>query len=128
MVLLGSLYNFHILFLNNLASFSTNVFSVVEIKCTIFVNLSTTTKIELYPCTNSNLVMKSAEIYTQGFSRIEFDISFSASCSVQFLLYWQMSYPSIYYFTSFVTSSYQKFLVINSTVFYYSLCSPIGIS
>ena len=128
MVLSGNLYNFHILFLNNLASFSTNVFSVVGIKCTIFVNLSTTTKIELYPCTNSNLVMKSAEIYTQGFSRIEFDISFSASCSVQFLLYWQMSYPSIYYFTSFVTSSYQKFLVINSTVFYYSLCSPIGIS
>ena len=128
MVLSGNLYNFHILFLNNLASFSTNVFSVVGIKCTIFVNLSTTTKIELYSCTNSNLVMKSAEIYTQGFSRIEFDISFSASCSVQFLLYWQMSYPSIYYFTSFVTSSYQKFLVINSTVFYYSLCSPIGIS
>jgi len=73
--------------LNNLASSSTNVFSVVGIKCTIFVNLLTNTKIELYPCASSNLVIKSAEMWAQGFSRIEFGINFLAGCSVQFLLY-----------------------------------------
>jgi len=48
--------------LNNLASSSANVFSVVKIKCTIFVNLLTTTKIESYPCTSGNLVIKSAKM------------------------------------------------------------------
>jgi len=64
MILLGNPYNFYTLSLNNLASPSTDVFSIVEIKCTIFVNLLTTTKIELYSYASSNLVMKSAEIYT----------------------------------------------------------------
>ena len=127
MILLDSLCNFYTLSLNNLASFSADVFSIVGIKYTIFVNLSTTTKIELYPCASSNLMMKSAEIYTQGFSRIEFGINFSTSCSVYFLLHWQASYPFIYYFTSFVTSDYQKFLVTNSTIFYYLLCPSTGV-
>ena len=74
--------------LNNLANPFADVFSIVEIKYTIFVNLSTTTKIELYPCTSSNLVIKSAEICTQGFSGIEFGINFSADYSIWFLLHW----------------------------------------
>jgi len=62
MILSGNPCNFYTLSLNNLASPSADVFSVVGIKCTIFVSLSTTTKIESYPCANSNLVMKSAEM------------------------------------------------------------------
>ena len=85
-ILSGNLCNFYMLSLNNIASSSTNVFFVVEIKYTIFVNLSTTTKIESYPCVSSNLVIKSTEMWAQGFSRIEFSINFPASCSVQFLL------------------------------------------
>ena len=48
MILSERLCNFHILSLNNLASPSANVLSVVGMKCTIFVNQSTTTKIESY--------------------------------------------------------------------------------
>jgi len=48
MILVDRLCNFHILSLNNLANLSADVFSVVGIKCTIFVNLLTTTKIESY--------------------------------------------------------------------------------
>ena len=46
MILLGRLYNFHTLSLNNLAKPSADVFSVVGIKYIIFVNQSTTTRIE----------------------------------------------------------------------------------
>jgi len=87
MILSGNLCNFYTLSLNNLANPSTNVFFIVEIKYTIFVNLLTTTRIELYPCTSGNLVIKSTEIYTQGFSGIEFGINFPTGYSVQFLLY-----------------------------------------
>jgi len=127
MILLGNLCNFYMLSLNNLANSSANIFSVVGIKCTIFVNLSTTTRIKLYSCASSNLVIKSAEMCAQGFSGIEFGINFPAGYSVQFLLRWQASYPSIYCFTSFVTPGHQKFLVTNSTVFYCPLCPPTGI-
>jgi len=87
MILSGNPCNFYILSLNNLANPSTNVFFIVEIKYTIFVNLLTTTRIELYPCASGNLVIKSAEIYTQGFSGIEFGINFPTGYSIQFLLY-----------------------------------------
>ena len=60
--------------LNNLASPSTDVLFVVGIKWTIFVNLSTTTKIKSYSCANGSLVIKSANIYVQGFSGIELGI------------------------------------------------------
>ena len=128
MILSGNPCNFYTLSLNNLASPSADIFSVVRIKCTIFVNLSTTTKIELYSCASSNLVIKSTEIYAQSFSRIEFGISFPASYSVQFLLYWQALYPSISCFTSFVSPSHQKFLRTNSTIFHCPPCSPTGVS
>jgi len=82
MMLSGNPYSFYILSLNNLASFSANVFSVVGMKWTIFVNLSTTTKIELYSCAIGSLVMKSADIYIQGFSGIELGINLPAGCSV----------------------------------------------
>jgi len=77
--------SFHILSLNNLASPSANVFSVVGIKWTIFVNLSTTTKIESYLYAIGSLVIKSANICIQGFSSIKLGINLPAGCSVQFL-------------------------------------------
>ena len=48
-MLSDSLCSFQILFLNSHTSPSMLVLSVVDTKCAIFVNLSTTTKIELYP-------------------------------------------------------------------------------
>ena len=48
-ILSGSLCNFQILFLNSHTNPSALVFSVVDTKCAIFVNLFTTTKIESYP-------------------------------------------------------------------------------
>ena len=64
-------------------------------------------------------------MWAQGFSGIKFGINFPAGCSVQFLLYWHVLYPSTYYFTSFITPGHQKFLVTNSIVFY---CPPTGVS
>jgi len=40
-----------------------------------------------YPYTKGNLVIKSADIYVHGFSRIEFGIDFPAGYSVQFLFF-----------------------------------------
>ena len=57
----------------------------IGIKWTIFVNLSTTTKIESYLCVIGSLVIKSADIYVQGFSDIELGINLPAGCSVWFL-------------------------------------------
>ena len=48
-MLSGSPCNFHTLSQNNFSNPSADVFSVIEIKCTILVNLLTTTKIESYP-------------------------------------------------------------------------------
>ena len=48
-ILFGNLYNFQILSLNSYANPSMFVLFIVNIKYTIFVNLSTTIKIELYP-------------------------------------------------------------------------------
>ena len=128
MILSGSLYNFYILSLNSLASSSADVFSVVEIKWTIFVNLSTTTEIESYSWASGNLVIKSTKIYVQGLSGIELGIDLSAGCSVQFLFLWQELYPFIYCFTSLITPSHQKFLVTSSTIFHCSPYIPTGIS
>jgi len=77
-MLSGSPCNFQILSLNNHANPSVLVFSMVDMKCTIFVNLSTTTKIESYPCTKGNFVMKFALIWVHAFSGIEFSINFPA--------------------------------------------------
>ena len=48
-ILLGRLYSFHTLSLNNFTNPFTDVLSVVGIKYTIFVSWSTITRIELYP-------------------------------------------------------------------------------
>jgi len=61
-ILSGNPCSFQTLSLNKHANPSALVFSVVGIKCPIFVNLSTTTKIESYPCAKGNFVMKSALI------------------------------------------------------------------
>ena len=86
-MLSGNPYSFYTLSLNNLASPSADVFSIVEIKWTIFVNLSTTTKIESYPCAIGSLVIKSANICVQGFLGIGLGINLPASYSVQFLFF-----------------------------------------
>jgi len=86
-MLLGNLYSFYTLFLNNLINSFADVFSVVGIKCTIFVNLLTTTKIKSYPWAKNSFVIKSADIKIYDFSGIELGISLSASCSVWFLLH-----------------------------------------
>jgi len=57
--LFSNLCNFYILSLNNLTSLSTNVPSVVAIKCVILNNLLQTTRITFFPATTSSFVMKS---------------------------------------------------------------------
>ena len=128
MILSSNPCNFHTLSLNNLTSPSTNIFSVVGMKCTIFVSLLTTTKIELYPCAKGSFVIKSTDICVHGFSRIEFGINFPTGCSVWFLLCWQVSHSFIYLFTSFVTPGHQKFQVTSSTIFHCSPWPPTGVS
>jgi len=59
-ILSGNPCSFQMLSLNRRVNPSMLVFSVVGIKCSIFVNLPTTTRIALYPCTKGNFVMKSA--------------------------------------------------------------------
>ena len=54
-------------------------------------------------------------------------INFPAGASVQFLFLWHTSQDSIYFLTSFITSSHQKFLVTNSVIFYCSLYSPTSV-
>ena len=61
-ILSGNPCNFQILSLNNHASPSVLIHSVVAIKYAIFVSLSTTTNIALYPCAKGNFIMKSALI------------------------------------------------------------------
>ena len=128
MMLLGNLYNFHTLSLSNLASPFANILSIVGIKWTIFVNLSTTTKIKSYPYANGSLVMKSANIYVQGFLDIELGINLPVGYSMWFLFLWQKLHLSIYCFISLVTPGHQKFWVTNSTVFYYPPCPSTGVS
>ena len=127
-ILSGSLCNFQMLSLNSHASPSVLVFFVVGTKCVILVNLSTTTRIKLYPWAKGNFIMKSALMWVHAFSGIKFGIKFPASDCVRFLLYWQASYHSTYHFTSLVTPGHQKFLITISAVFYCSPCPPIGIS
>jgi len=67
---------------NSLASLSTDVFSVVAMKCAILLKQSHTTKIALYLWANGSLVMKSAEIWLHGFSGITLGISFPAGTSL----------------------------------------------
>ena len=93
MMLSGNPCSFHTLSLNNLANPSADVFSVVGIKWTILVSRSTTSRILSYPCAKGNLVIKSANICAQGFSKIEFGINFPAGCSVLFLFHWQALHP-----------------------------------
>ena len=59
-ILSGNPCNFQILSLNSHASPSALILSVVGTKYAIFVNLSTTTRIELYPWAKDNFMMKSA--------------------------------------------------------------------
>ena len=78
-MLSGRPCSFQTLSLNNHANPSALVLSVVGMKCSIFVNLSTTTRMASYPCAKGNFVMKSALMCDQVFSGIEFGINFPAS-------------------------------------------------
>ena len=113
---------------NNLATPSTEVFSIVSTKCAIFVILSYTTKILSYPHANSSFVMKSTNIYVQSFSSTAFGMSFPVGASVWFLFLWYISHSSMYFLTSLVTPGHQKFLVTNPVVFHCPLCPPTGMS
>jgi len=86
-MLSGSPYSFQTLSLNSYARPSILVLSIVGMKCAIFVNLSTTTKIESYSCTKGNFVIKSMLMLVHTFFEIEFGISFPTGGCVQFLLY-----------------------------------------
>ena len=85
MILLGSPYSSHTLSLNNTANPSTDIFSIVEMKCTIFVSQLHTTRMESYFLANGNFTIKSAVICIHGFSGAVFGISFPAGGSVLFL-------------------------------------------
>ena len=125
MMLSGNLCNFQMLSWNNLAIPSTEVFSIVDIKCAIFVILLHTTNILSYPCASSNFVIKSTDICVQGFSSTVFSINFPAGASIWFLFLWHTLHPSTYFLTSFVTPGRQKFLVTNSVIFHYPSCPPM---
>ena len=126
-ILSGSPCNFQMLSLNNCANPFVLIFSVVGIKYAIFVNLFTTTKMELQPCAKGNFVMKSILIWVHTLLGIEFGINFPASGCIQFLFHQQALYLSTYCFTSLVTSGHQKFLVTNSAIFHCSPCPPTGV-
>ena len=57
MIVSDNPYNFYTLFLNNCANPSADVLFIVGIKCTIFVNLLTTTKIKSYSWAKGSLVI-----------------------------------------------------------------------
>ena len=83
-MLSSNLYNFHTLSLNSLASSSTDVSSVIAMKCIIFDNLLQTTKIAYFPATNSSFVIKSTVRCIHGFSGILLNFSFPAGTSILF--------------------------------------------
>ena len=66
MISSGSLYNFHMLFLNSIAISHALIFFIVRIKCTCFVALQTVTNIKSKPCACGNLTIKSTDIDFQG--------------------------------------------------------------
>ena len=80
----GSLYNFHMLFLNHLASSSANVLSIIATKCIILDNLLHTTKIVFFSLINSNFVIKSTIKYIHGISDISLNFNFLADASILF--------------------------------------------
>jgi len=78
----SNLCNFYTLSLNNLAKPSANVPSVIVIKYAILANLSQTTRITLFPATNSNFIMKSTAKCVHSLSKTSFVINLPTSASV----------------------------------------------
>ena len=105
-MLSGNSYNFHILSLNNCASPSANVSSVVATKYVILDNLSQTTRIASFPVTSNNLVIKSTFRWVYDFSDTSLSFSFPVGAFVLFFICWHISYPFTYCSTSLVTSSH----------------------
>ena len=85
-ILSSSLYNFHMLSLNNLSSPSANVPSVVATKCIILDNLLQTTRIVFFPATNGNFVIKSTVRCVYGFFRTSLNFNFPIGTSVLFFI------------------------------------------
>ena len=106
-ILSGNLYNFYMLFLNNLTSPSTDVPSVVVTKYVIFNSLLQTIRITSFPATSSNFVIKSTIRCIYSFSGISLNFSFSAGTSILFFICWHILHLSIYFFIFLVISSRQ---------------------
>ena len=73
--------------LNNLASLSAIVFSIVATKCDIFENLLHTTKIESWPFDIGNFVIKSTNIYYYSLSGTSLGLNFLAGLSALFFIF-----------------------------------------
>ena len=84
--LLGSPCSFHTLSLNNLASPSANIPSIVATKCIIFDNLLQTTRIVSFSTTIGNFMIKSTVMCIHSFSGTSFNFSFPATSSVLFFI------------------------------------------
>ena len=67
---------------NNLVTPYTKVFSIIGMKYAIFVILSHTTNILSYSYASSSFVIKSADMYVQGFFSTAFGINFPIGASV----------------------------------------------
>ena len=95
------------LFLNNLANSSADIPFIVATKYVILDNLSQTTRITSFPATTSNFVIKSTVRCFHSFSGTSLNFNFPASTSVLFFILWHISYSSMYFLISLVTSGYQ---------------------
>ena len=102
-------YSFYILSLNNLTNPSAKVSSVMATKCTIFDNLSHTTRFVSFSVTSSSLVIKSIIKYVHDFSRISFAINFPTGTSILFFILWHRSQLSIYIPTCYSTLRLEHF-------------------
>jgi len=85
-ILFSKLYNFYMLFLNNLAKPSADILFVVATKCLIFDNLSHTTRITSFPATNSYLIIKFTIRCIYGFFGILLNFNFPTYTSVLFFI------------------------------------------
>ena len=103
----GNLYNFYIIFLNNLANPSTDILFVVAIKYVILDNLLQTTRIASFLATSGNLVIKSTVKYIHSFSGTSLSFNFPATSSILFFILWHILHPFIYLPISLITLGHQ---------------------
>ena len=78
--------SFQMLFLNSLASPSTDISSVIATKCVILNNLSQTTRIASFPATNDNFVIKSTVRCVHSLSGTLLNFNFPIGISILFFI------------------------------------------